>query len=75
MKKTKEEKVKKTKKKNNVQKEKFLSGVKSEVKKVVWPDKKDVVKYTIATLIFCIILMAFFQLLDLGLSVIKGVFK
>ncbi len=53
-------------------KEKFLSSVKQEVKKVVWPSKKDVLKYTVATLIFCIIVMIFFQALDLGLSVIKG---
>ena len=53
-------------------KEKFLSSVKQEIKKVVWPSKKDVLKYTVATLIFCIIVMIFFQSLDLGLSVIKG---
>lgn len=65
----------KTKKKDSLKKEKkekFFHGVKMEIKKVVWPDKKEVIKYTVATIIFCIIVMVFFQLLDLGLSVIKG---
>ena len=72
------DKNKKEKKKTNVKKpktekkEKFATGLKAEIKKVVWPSKKEVLKYTFATLIFCIILMTFFQLLNLGLSVIKG---
>lgn len=72
------DKSKKEKKKSNTKKvkvekkDKFTTGLKAEIKKVVWPSKKEVLKYTVATLVFCIILMVFFQLLDLGLSVIKG---
>ena len=32
----------------------FFKGVKSEMSKVTWPNKKDMVKYTIASLVFII---------------------
>lgn len=67
----KKKKVKTTKKK----KESIFTGVKREMKKVTWPSKKDIIKYSVATLVFCIVVMIFFQLLNLGLSVIKGVFN
>jgi len=72
--------VKETKQKKKVKttknkKEGFLKGIKKELKKVSWPSKKDVIKYSVATLVFCIIIMIFFQLLNLGLSVVKGVFN
>lgn len=73
-------KVKDNKKKKNVQKSKkkkesLLKGVRIELKKVTWPSKKDIIKYSVATLVFCIVIMLFFQLLNLGLSVVKGVFN
>lgn len=68
-------KKKKEKKQTKTKKESFLKGVRLELKKVTWPTKKDVFKYSIATLIFCVVVMIFFQILDLGLSVIKGVFN
>lgn len=68
---TKTKKVKNTKNK----KESLLKGVKVEMKKVTWPSKKDVIKYSLATILFCIIFMVFFQILDLGLAVVKGVFN
>lgn len=71
----KETKQKKKVKTTKTKKEGFLKGVKKELKKVSWPSKKDVIKYSIATLVFCIIVMIFFQLLNLGLSVVKGVFN
>ncbi len=63
------------KKKNKQKKEGLLKGIRLELKKVTWPNKKDVVKYSIATLVFCAVVVAFFQLLDLGLSVVKGLFN
>ena len=54
-------------------KESYLSGVKSELKKVSWPKFKDILKYTFATIIFCLILAGFFSILNLILSLIKGV--
>lgn len=68
-------KEKDKKKKSTKKKEGFFKGVRLELKKVSWPNKKDVIKYSLATLVFCVILVGFFQLLDLGLSVIKGVFN
>ncbi len=74
MKKDKDVKKKKTNKKKQ-KKESFFKGIKLELKKVSWPDKKDIIKYSLATLLFCIVVVVFFQLLNLGLSVVKGVFN
>lgn len=38
----------------------FFKNVIGELKKTKWPEKKDMVKYTIATIVFVIILSAFF---------------
>ena len=65
-------KVKKTKKeKKNVKKESFFEGVRSEMSKVKWPTKKEVLKYTVATLVFMIVLVLFFVLLTLLMSLIR----
>ncbi len=53
-------------------KESYFSGVKVELKKVNWPKFKDILKYTFATIIFCLILAGFFSILNLILSLIKG---
>ena len=66
-------KVKKINKKES-KKQGYLKQVRSEMKKVSWPSKKDVAKYTIATLVFCLVVCGFFQLLNLALSFIKGMF-
>ncbi len=69
------------KKKNTKKKEEknvkvgLFKGVRLELKKVTWPSKKDVFKYSVATLVFCVVVVLFFQLLNLGLSVVKGVFN
>ncbi len=68
----KKKKTKNTKSKSN--KKGYFKSVRSEMSKVVWPKRNDVVKYTIATVVFVIILVGFFLLLNLGLSVVKGVF-
>lgn len=67
----KNEKKKNTKKE---QKEGLFHSVKVELSKVKWPTGKEMVKYTFATLIFCIILALFFQGVDLLASFIKGLF-
>ena len=54
--------------------ENYFKGVAKEMKLVKWPTFKDVVKYTVATLILCIIVCGFFLLLNLLLSIIKGWF-
>jgi len=56
--KNKVKKAKKTKKTN------FLKEVRNEMKLVSWPKSKEVLKYTIAT----ILIVAFLSILFLGLS-------
>ena len=61
-------------KKEKVKKESFLKGVREEMKKVTWPKGKDIIKYSIATISLAVFLIAFFALLNLALSFIKGLF-
>ena len=56
-------------------KKNYLKAVRSEMSKVVWPKREEVIKYTVATVVFVVILVGFFLLLNLGLSVVKGVFS
>ena len=51
---------------------KFFSEVKSELKKVKWPNRKDMVKYSIATICFVVFFAGFFYLIDLGVALIKS---
>lgn len=62
--------MKKSKSKDN-----FFKGVISEMKKVKWPEFKNVTKYFLATLVFCLILVAYFQGLDFVSSIIRGLFN
>ena len=50
---------------------KFFGEVKSELGKVKWPSKKDMVKYSIATICFVIFFAGFFYLIDLAVAFIK----
>ena len=59
------------KKKNKKQKESFMIGLNRELKQVKWPSFKEIVKYTIATIIFCVILILFFELLTFVVASIK----
>ena len=66
-------KVKKEKKTKN--KESFFKNLKKEISMVKWPDGKDLIKYTIATIVMCVILVLFFQFLDVILAYIKEFFN
>lgn len=74
----KEEKMKKTKEKAQKKKQKkekkpgYLKEVKNEMKNVTFPSSKEVVKYTIATIVIVAFLVAFFLLVSAILSWIKG---
>ena len=46
----------------------FLRDYKSEVKKIVWPGYKDVIKNTIVTLIMCLLVGILIWLVDFGLG-------
>ena len=51
---------------------KFFSEVKKELGKVKWPTKKDMVKYSIATICFVIFFAGFFYLIDMAVAFIRS---
>ena len=66
-------------KKNKVKEEKVVvkseskGGTITELKKVVWPSFGDVMKYTLAVIVMCLIVCGLFQLVTILVSLIKGV--
>lgn len=64
----------KTKEKELKQKRKFKSPARffkeifSELKKVTWPTPKDLVTYTLAVIIFIVLMAAITGIIDLGLN-------
>lgn len=50
---------------------KFLSEVKKELSKVKWPNRKDMIKYSIATICFIVFFAGFFYLIYMAVSFIK----
>jgi preprotein translocase SecE subunit len=43
----------------------FINGVKKEAERVRWPSKKDMVKYSLTTIIFICFFAGFFTVIDL----------
>ena len=70
-KKEKKDNKKKEEKKPEVRKESWWQGVKSEFKKVRWPSKKEMIKYSIATICFIIFFALFFWIIELIAWLIK----
>ena len=76
---SKKKEVKKNNKKNDkkkdakVKKAGFCKEVRNEMAKVKWPSKKDMVKYSIATIVFVIFFALFFYGIDLLLALLKEV--
>lgn len=66
----KKEKIKKEK----VKKETFIKGTREEMKKVVWPSGKQVLKFSVITLAMVLFFMGFFVLINLLASFVKGLF-
>ena len=50
----------------------FFVGVKEEAKKVMWTSKKELLKYSIATLVFMIFICVFFVATDFIIALVKG---
>jgi len=50
---------------------KFFAGVKKEIKRVRWPKKDELVKFSLATLACILIIALFFVLSDLLLAGIR----
>lgn len=49
----------------------WFKGVISEFKKVRWPNKKEMIKYSIATVVFIIFFALFFYLIEVIIYFIK----
>lgn len=66
--KVKKEKVKseKIKKESSNKISKWFKECKSEIKKVIWPDKKQVINNTLAVIFMVLISVVFISILDVG---------
>lgn len=69
---TKENKKKSTTKNATVKKDGFFKSALLEIKKVRWPSKKEMVKYSIATICFVIFFALFFYGIELVVYFIKS---
>lgn len=49
----------------------FFKDVKKELNKVKWPSKKNMVKYSVVTVVFIIFFTLFFTALDLIIAFVK----
>lgn len=53
----------------------FCHGVKSEFTKVHWPSKKDMIRYSIASIFFIIFCSLFFYLINVIFALIQTLFN
>ena len=59
-------------KKKEVKKESFFKQVKKELKKVSWPSKKNMIKFSVTTIWFILLFSIFFFGLDSIFAFVKG---
>ncbi len=59
----------------NTNEKSYLKEVKSELKKVKWPTKKDIIKYTISTLVIVVFFAIYFVGIESLFAFIKGFIK
>lgn len=45
----------------------FLKGIKSDFKKITWPTRENLIKYTIMVLVICFVVSLLVWLMDTGL--------
>lgn len=54
----------------------FFGEAYAELKKVKWPNRKELTSYTIVVLVACIFVTIYFYILDLGISnIIRLIFE
>ena len=53
----------------------FFVNVKKEMKKVRWPKKKEVIKFSVATIVVICFFMLFFTASDIIISLVRKVFS
>ena len=61
----------KSKKEKSVKKESYFQGVKKELSKVVWPSKKNMIKYSVAAISFIIFFAVFFYIIELIMALLE----
>lgn len=66
---------KESKKEREDKKESSLKVTMRELRKVSWPSFGEVMKYSLAVIIFCLIFVGFFELVQLLATYIKWVFR
>ena len=54
------------------EKKSYIKEVKSEMKKVKWPTKKEMIKDTISTLVFVVVFALFFFGIESLFAFVKG---
>ena len=65
-------KEKNVKEKKKEKKDNLFKQVRNEMKKVHFPSRKDMVKYSIATIVFVIFFAGYFYLIELVMAFIKS---
>ena len=53
----------------------YFKGVRSEFKKIKWPTRKELFKYSLITIIFIILCSLFFLGIDMVMAYIRSVVK
>ncbi len=53
---------------------KFFKGIKKEISRVRWPNKKEMIKYSIATIIFILFFALFFYGFDAIVAMLMELF-
>ena len=53
----------------------FWKGLKAEFKKIIWPNRDDVIKQTILIIVVVIILGIIIKLLDTGIQAVLSVMQ
>ena len=68
-------KKKTEKKEKNVNKKSYIEEIKAELKKVKWPTKEEMFKYSIAVLVFIVLFGVYFYGLDAFFAWISSLVK
>ncbi len=53
---------------NNDQKNSWFKGVKAEIKKIIWPSKKDLAKQTVVVLVSALVIGVIVAFIDMGIQ-------
>ncbi len=67
-------KKKSKEKKSKEKKESYFKLLRGQLKMVKWPSGKEMFKYTFSTIVFILLFVLFFQLIDVISSFVKGLF-